>query len=43
MKEWFDYCEGKFPDKETKPEDIPTDPERTYNKRGWINETFLDS
>ena len=36
MKEWFDYCEWKFPDKEPKPEDIPTDPERIYNKNGWV-------
>jgi superfamily II DNA or RNA helicase len=34
-KEWTAYCKGMMVNKPTKPDDIPTSPERTYSEDGW--------
>ena len=36
MQEWGEYCDGKFPDKPEKPNNIPVDPRTVYSKTGWI-------
>ncbi len=33
--EWKRYCKGQLPGKETLPDDIPTNPNRTYKDQGW--------
>ena len=35
QKDWFSYCKGGFPEKETLPKDIPTYPNQTYVGDGW--------
>lgn len=35
QKDWFRYCRGEFPDKETKPDDIPGSPSNVYRGEGW--------
>jgi superfamily II DNA or RNA helicase len=35
--DWKDYCQGKLPQKGLKPKDIPTNPNVTYQKKGWVN------
>ena len=35
--DWKDYCNGKFPEKECKPKDIPANPHITYQNKGWVN------
>jgi hypothetical protein len=35
-EEWAAYCKGLVPGLKTKPDDIPTSPERTYSNQGWI-------
>lgn len=35
--DWKDYCQGKLPQKGLKPEDIPINPNVTYQKKGWVN------
>lgn len=34
-KEWRVYCKGEMPGKRTKPDDIPSSPEKTYANKGW--------
>ncbi len=33
--EWKAYCKGEMPDLPSKPDDIPSFPERTYQDNGW--------
>jgi hypothetical protein len=33
--EWRRYCRGELPDRDPKPEDIPTNPHRSYKTDGW--------
>ena len=33
--EWKQYCKGELPDKRPKPVDIPNNPNRTYQDKGW--------
>ena len=35
--EWQSYCKGEIPDKEPKPEDVPSNPYQTYADKGWIS------
>ncbi len=35
-EEWASYCKGLVPGLKTKPDNIPTSPERTYLNQGWI-------
>jgi superfamily II DNA or RNA helicase len=35
-EEWKSFCKGDLPEKGTLPEDIPTNPNRTYQDQGWI-------
>jgi superfamily II DNA or RNA helicase len=34
--EWSSYCEGKFPDKPSKPNNIPENPDEVYLYAGWL-------
>jgi superfamily II DNA or RNA helicase len=34
-REWFAYCDGKMPDKPSRPSDIPKDVYGAYEKKGW--------
>ncbi len=34
-QEWIHYCQGKLIGKGTRPEDIPTNPNKTYKDKGW--------
>lgn len=34
---WKAYCHGKFPDKDTLPEDIPINASQTYKDSGWVS------
>ena len=34
--EWLDYCRGKFPEKGTRPFDIPASPPNFYKHSGWL-------
>ena len=34
-REWFEYCDGKMPDKPLRPSDIPKDVYGAYEKKGW--------
>lgn len=36
QKDWFRYCRGDLPEKNTKPEDIPAHPREVYKNEGWI-------
>jgi|GEM_PF-267533 len=36
-KQWFSYCSGKLPHPVAKPQDIPTNPQRSYKNKGWTN------
>jgi superfamily II DNA or RNA helicase len=33
--EWRNFCRGQLPEKGKLPEDIPTNPHRTYKNKGW--------
>jgi superfamily II DNA or RNA helicase len=33
--EWRKFCKGQYPEKGNLPADIPTNPHRTYAKKGW--------
>jgi len=35
QNDWKNYCQGKFPEKKCKPEDIPANPNITYKNKGW--------
>jgi superfamily II DNA or RNA helicase len=35
--EWKAYCKGEIPNKKKKPQDIPFNPNRTYEKEGWVS------
>ncbi len=35
--DWFSYCKEELPDNPPKPKDIPQQPSRTYEDRGWVN------
>lgn len=35
--EWRMYCQGELPEKGQLPEDIPANPNRTYEGKGWRN------
>lgn len=35
--EWKQYCENKMPDKEKKPDNIPSYPHIVYRRNGWKN------
>jgi hypothetical protein len=35
--EWRLYCAGKLKGKGKKPDDIPTTPNKVYEKEGWVN------
>jgi len=37
QKEWAAYCQGKLKKKGKKPGDIPSKPQRVYNKSGWLS------
>lgn len=37
QREWKAYCQGKLVAKGLKPADIPANPNRTYQNKGWIN------
>ena len=37
IAEWRQYCKGELREKGTKPEDIPSTPERTYKDQGWAS------
>jgi hypothetical protein len=34
--EWLDFCAGRLPDKGTRPQDIPKQPNNTYADQGWL-------
>ncbi len=34
-KEWRNYVRGSFPDKPTKPDNIPAHPDGIYKVKGW--------
>jgi len=34
--EWRKYCKGELPEKGSKPEDIPANPDKIYKNKGWI-------
>lgn len=34
-REWEAYCQGKYPNKGTRPADIPRSPEAYYRDKGW--------
>ena len=36
MREWKMFCKGQVPEKGALPQDIPTNPNRTYFNTGWI-------
>jgi superfamily II DNA or RNA helicase len=36
-EEWWRFCKGHLPEKGTLPDDIPTNPHRTYKNQGWKN------
>ena len=35
--EWYQYAQGKMPEKGTKPDDIPVAPNRVYKGKGWVS------
>lgn len=35
--DWKKYCKGKMPELPVKPDNIPTQPEQTYFRLGWVN------
>ena len=35
--EWKLYCKGEMPGLSSKPDDIPSGPDRTYQDKGWIS------
>jgi len=35
VREWEEYCQGKAPNKITRPADIPTAPQDVYKDNGW--------
>ena len=35
--DWAKYCKGEIPGRRPKPENIPSDPARTYADKGWIS------
>ena len=35
--EWPAYSRGDMPEKGTRPEDIPSSPDRVYKDKGWIS------
>ncbi|MDD2733125.1 MAG: DEAD/DEAH box helicase family protein [Desulfuromonadaceae bacterium] len=35
--EWRDFCNGKFPEKGNRPLNIPSNPDKEYQTKGWIN------
>ncbi len=35
--EWGDFCKGRLSNKGVLPADVPTNPHRTYAKKGWIS------
>jgi hypothetical protein len=35
--EWRSYCKGQIRGKPKKPEDISTNPNRTYQNKGWVS------
>jgi hypothetical protein len=37
QNEWSLYCQGKLKGMKARPEDIPTNPHRTYKDCGWIS------
>lgn len=37
LSDWKAYCKGEMPEKPPKPDDIPSNPNRTYKNQGWIN------
>ena len=37
QKEWERYCQGEMEGMAPKPEDIPSNPDKTYKNRGWQN------
>ena len=36
-EEWKSYCKGDFPGKPPLPDGIPSNPNRTYANKGWLN------
>lgn len=36
VKEWRAYNAGKFPNKPSRPDSIPSDPARVYKQTGWV-------
>jgi hypothetical protein len=34
--EWRSFCKGKLVEKGTLPNDIPANPNKTYNGKGWL-------
>lgn len=36
-KDWFKFCKGEFPEKGILPEDIPSNPNSTYSRSGWMS------
>lgn len=34
-REWKAYCRGQYPHKETRPPDIPANPDNYYRDKGW--------
>jgi superfamily II DNA or RNA helicase len=37
QKAWGQFCKGQLPEKGMRPDDIPTNPNKTYAKSGWKN------
>jgi len=37
IDDWYKYCRGDFKNLTPKPYDIPSNPNKTYKSKGWIN------
>jgi hypothetical protein len=36
-QEWYEYCKSERSGRKRKPNDIPSNPQATYKKDGWVN------
>ncbi|MEI6176523.1 MAG: DEAD/DEAH box helicase family protein [Verrucomicrobiota bacterium] len=37
VREWWEFCKGRFPHKVSLPSDIPANPQNSYSGKGWTN------
>ena len=37
VTEWKRYCKGEVPEKGRRPDDVPSNPNKTYKDNGWIS------